>query len=231
MAAAVGAALARMDQANIYPALPTLYEGQRQALPLTVLYHPHCILVDRFARRFLNEGSPNVSAALDTRDPPTGLPIHLPAWQIFDARYARRNRVIMRYARRDRHWLRQAGRLADLARLIALDPAALTVTVERFNGFARAGRDLDFNRGETAWERFYTATRAGRTATAPLASSSRRLSMPRPISARSSPPRAALAPMRAGKCCARTAAASRASIAPASPWPTRSAPRPSAPAP
>jgi 3-oxosteroid 1-dehydrogenase len=79
MAAAVGAALARMDQANIYPALPTVYEGQRQALPLTVLYHPHCILVDRLAQRFVNEGSPNVGAVLDSRDPDTGRPVHLPA--------------------------------------------------------------------------------------------------------------------------------------------------------
>jgi len=156
MAAAVGAALARMDQANIYPALPTVYEGRRQALPLTVLYHPHCILVNRLAQRFLNEGSPNVGAVLDARDPATGLPIHLPAWQIFDARYARRNRLIMRYARRDRSWLRQADKLADLAHLIGLDPTALAATVERFNGFARAGRDADFNRGETPWEKFHT---------------------------------------------------------------------------
>src|SRR5215813_13773345 len=115
MAAAVGAALARMDQANIYPALPTVYEGRRQALPLTVLYHAHCILVNRLGSRFVNEGSPNVGAVLDMRDPATGLPVHLPAWQIFDARYARDNRVVMRYARRDRRWLRRADSLADLA--------------------------------------------------------------------------------------------------------------------
>jgi 3-oxosteroid 1-dehydrogenase len=81
---------------------------------------------------------------------------HLPAWQVFNAQYARHNPMIMRYARRDGRWLRQASRLADLAALIALDAAALAATVERFNGFARAGRDLDFNRGETAWEKFHT---------------------------------------------------------------------------
>ena len=156
MAADVGAALARMDQANIYPALPTRYEGQRQALPLTVLYHPHCVLVNRLARRFVNEGDPNVGVALDSRDPATGRPVHLPAWQVFDSQYARRNRVVMRYAGRDAGWLRQAGTLDELARRVDLDPAALTATVARFNGFAQAGRDLDFKRGETAWEQFYT---------------------------------------------------------------------------
>jgi 3-oxosteroid 1-dehydrogenase len=38
-----------------------------------------------------------------------------------------------------------------LARQLRIDPNALEQTVERFNGFARAGRDLDFKRGELAW--------------------------------------------------------------------------------
>jgi len=156
LAAAVGAQLARMDQANIYPVLPTTYEGRRHALPLTVLYHPHCILVNRQGRRFVNEGSPNVGAVLDERDPATGLPVHLPAWQIFDARYARHNRLIMRYGRRDPGWFQRAGSLAGLAGRIDLDPAALEETVARFNGLVRDGVDADFHRGETAWEKFHT---------------------------------------------------------------------------
>jgi 3-oxosteroid 1-dehydrogenase len=156
MAASVGAELARMDQANIYPVVPTIYEGRRQGLPLTVLYHPHCILVNRRGRRFVNEGSPNVGAALDERDPANGLPVHLPAWQIFDTEYARHNRLIMRYGRRDPGWFHRAGTLADLARRIDLDPAVLMETVGRFNGFARDGVDADFHRGETAWEKFHT---------------------------------------------------------------------------
>jgi 3-oxosteroid 1-dehydrogenase len=156
MAAALGARLERMDQANIYPAVPTVYEGRRQALPITVLYHPHCILVNRRGERFVNEGSPNVGAVLDERDPVTHLPRHLPAWQIFDARYAKQNGLVMRYGRRDGNWFRSAPTLADLARRIDLDPGALAATVERFNGFVRAGRDDDFRRGETAWEMFYT---------------------------------------------------------------------------
>jgi len=54
MAQAVGAQLARMDQANIYPSLATTYEGQPQAMPLNELHHPHCILVNRRGQRFVN---------------------------------------------------------------------------------------------------------------------------------------------------------------------------------
>jgi 3-oxosteroid 1-dehydrogenase len=156
MAAAVGAKLARMDQANIFPSAPTRYEGERQALPFTELYFPHCILVDRSGRRFTNEGGPNVGVDLDRRDPATGLPIHLPAWRIFDARYARLNPYGMRLARREPGYLHRAGDIATLAARVGLDPAALQETVARFNGFVRAGADADFARGETAWEKFYT---------------------------------------------------------------------------
>ena len=156
MAEAVGAQLARMDQANIYAVTNTVYEGERHALPLNELYKPHCILVDRAGRRFVNEGDPNVGVALDRRDPATGAPAHLPCWRIFDARYAAGNRLAMWLGWRDPSWFRKADSLEALARLIDLDPASLAATVARFNGFARAGRDDDFRRGETAWEMFYT---------------------------------------------------------------------------
>lgn len=156
MAASLGAAMDHMDQANIYPSTVTTYEGRYQAMPLNELHQPHCILVNRHGRRFTSEGNPNMGVALDARDPATGEPIHIPAWRIFDARAARASRVQMWLARSDPGWFRQADSLEDLARRIGLDPSALTATVERFNGFVRAGRDTDFQRGESAWERFHT---------------------------------------------------------------------------
>jgi len=156
MAADVGAELARMDQANIYGCTVTTYEGERHGLPLNELYSAHCLLVNRHGERFVNEGDPNVGVTLDTRDPATGEPIHLPCWRIFDAQYAAQNPVTMWFARRDAGWLRKSPSLVELARSIDLDPATLQATVERFNGFVRDGKDRDFNRGETAWEMFNT---------------------------------------------------------------------------
>lgn len=43
-------------------------------------------------------------------------------------------------------WIKQAATLADLARAVGLDPAALTATVERWNAQVRAGADADFGR-------------------------------------------------------------------------------------
>jgi len=156
MAAAAGAKLDRMDEALIYCCLPIRYEGQRHAVPITDVYSPHGILVNRTGRRFLNEGRPNLGVAIDERDPATGLPVHLPVWRVFDARYARRNPVAMLLGRLDRGWLRRAPSIAALAGMIGLDPAVLAEAVERFNGFARRGIDEDFHRGETVWEKFNT---------------------------------------------------------------------------
>jgi 3-oxosteroid 1-dehydrogenase len=36
-----------------------------------------------------------------------------------------------------------------------MDPARLRATVDRFNGFARAGVDGDFGRGNSAYDRYY----------------------------------------------------------------------------
>ena len=126
------------------------------AVPITDVYSPHGILVNRTGRRFMNEGRPNLGVVIDERDPATGLPVHLPVWRIFDARYARRNPVAMLLGRMDHGWLRKAGSVAELAALIHLDPGVLTETVERFNQSARRGSDEDFHRGETAWEKFNT---------------------------------------------------------------------------
>jgi 3-oxosteroid 1-dehydrogenase len=156
MAEAAGAHLDHMDQANIFPVVPTPYEGRRQGFPLTEIYNPHCILVGPDGRRFVNEGDPNVGVALNARDANTGRMAHLPAWKVFDKTFTRKNAMAMRMWKRDGQDLRVAGSIEALARLIDVDAKALVETVRRFNGFVEKGQDEDFHRGETVWERYYT---------------------------------------------------------------------------
>jgi 3-oxosteroid 1-dehydrogenase len=152
MAVDAGAALARMDQANVFPATVTLYEGEPHAFPLNELSPPHCILVNRHGRRFVNEGAPNPGVALDARDA-AGRPAHLPVWRIFDAQFAARNPLAMWLGRRQGDWFRQAPTIPALAQAIGLDPDALAGTVARFNRHVANSKDEDFGRGETAWEK------------------------------------------------------------------------------
>jgi len=157
MAAEAGALIERMDQANIAPATFTTYEGRRHAQPLYETYSPHCILVNRHGERFVSEGSPALGAAIDARDA-AGRHKHLPVWRIFDVRY--RNPLSAYYAAKDAAFIRRAPTIEALATKIGLDPAALASAVARFNAWSGEGVDRDFHRGETAWERYYTADKA-----------------------------------------------------------------------
>ncbi|MBT3311577.1 MAG: FAD-binding protein [Desulfobacterales bacterium] len=50
-------------------------------------------------------------------------------------------------------WIESAKTLKGLAEKLNIDSDQLEKTVEKFNGFAREGKDPDFNRGETAYDR------------------------------------------------------------------------------
>jgi len=151
MAEVVGAKLDRMDQALIYPTKEVIYEGRSHGAPTADLKLPHIILVNRRGKRFVNEVQVNIGLAFEARDPATGQPIHLPAWRIFDAQYAGKYRHALP-ARRKPPRFYQAATLTALAAAIAVDADGLAATVERFNRFARSGRDEDFGRGSHLWD-------------------------------------------------------------------------------
>ncbi|WP_137390681.1 FAD-dependent oxidoreductase [Rhodoligotrophos defluvii] len=154
LAQQAGALLERMDQANIYPTLPTRYEGRLHGIPLTFQTEPHAIIVGRHGRRFVSEYDYNIGEALDQRDPETGEPLHLPAWLIGDKRFLGRSWPFIWYARKDPKCLIKARSLDELAAKAGLPADVLKETVARFNRFCQQGRDEDFHRGESSWEQY-----------------------------------------------------------------------------
>lgn len=146
MAEAVGAELARMDQANIAPAIPARVRGLD--LPLGTFHHrePSALLVGRDGRRFVNEYLFNLGEVLLQRDPATGAFVHLPAWLVADAALLRASPVMNHFLRADPAFVRRAGDIDGLAAQIGVPGDALRATVLRFNGFAAAGTDPDFGR-------------------------------------------------------------------------------------
>jgi 3-oxosteroid 1-dehydrogenase len=152
MAAAVGARLDRMDQALIFGTTPFVYEGRLQGSPASDYLLPHSMIVNRHGRRFVNEKQTNIGLAFAERDPATGVPVHLPAFRIYDGQFAAK----YPHALPDRRiaGLRYVDRtLEGLARQIGVDGAGLVATARRFSDFARAGKDEDFGRGESLWDR------------------------------------------------------------------------------
>ncbi|HXZ65673.1 MAG TPA: 3-oxosteroid 1-dehydrogenase [Streptosporangiaceae bacterium] len=156
---AAGGALALMDDAWWGPSIP-LTGGPVFCLAERSL--PGSIFVNAAGERFMNEAAPYVDAVHTMYDRHTDDNPHIPCWMITDQRY--RNRYVFTGVppRKPlpRRWYRagavfRAGSLAELAGQIGVSADGLAKTVDRFNDFARTGRDADFGRGESAYDRYY----------------------------------------------------------------------------
>ncbi len=160
---AAGGAVAFMDDAWWGPSIP-LPGGPWFCLAERSL--PGSIMVNMRGRRFVNESAPYVEATHAMYGGEfgqgTGPAENVPAWLVFDQRY--RNRYMFaglgpRQAL-PRRWfdhgcLVRGRTLAELAEKMDVPADVLNRTVERFNGFARTGRDTDFGRGESAYDHYY----------------------------------------------------------------------------
>jgi 3-oxosteroid 1-dehydrogenase len=155
----LGAATALMDDAWWGPSIP-LPRGPYFCLAERNL--PGCVMVNGAGRRFVNESAPYVDAVHAMYDANTADNPHIPAWLVFDQRYRDRYVFAGLPPRRPlpRRWYAagavfRAPDLGKLAAAIGVDPDGLAQTVARFNEFARTGRDEDFSRGESAYDRYY----------------------------------------------------------------------------
>jgi len=154
-----GAALDLMDDAWWGPSIP-LTSGPFFCLSERSL--PGCILVNGDGRRFVNEAAPYVDAVHAMYEGHTEASPHIPAWLILDQRY-RNSYVFAGMPPRKplpRRWYAagaasRAETLAALATQVKISAHGLEETVERFNGFARSGKDADFGRGDSAYDRYY----------------------------------------------------------------------------
>ncbi|MBF9033955.1 FAD-dependent oxidoreductase [Rhodobacterales bacterium HKCCE2091] len=145
MAEAVGAAMARMDQANIAPALPARLSGID--LPIGTFHHrePGAILVGPDGKRFVNEYAFNLGEILCEREA-DGRPAHLPCWMIADRATLTRAPVLRHFLRRRPEWAHHGQDATELAARIGLDAKVLAATLDRFSANAKAGTDPDFGR-------------------------------------------------------------------------------------
>lgn len=119
---------------------------------------PHMILVDQDGERFGNEAGSymELGQRLYARHAQGGRGI--PAWAIIESRH--RDRYVWGTVLGatpqswfDSGYMKRASSLEELAQKCGIDPERLRNTVERFNGFCRAGVDEDFGRGGKQFDR------------------------------------------------------------------------------
>ena len=150
---AAGADTALMDDAWWGPTIP-LPNGPWFCLAERNL--PGSIIVNQAGLRYMNEALPYVEAVHAMYDGEATGVGHVPSWMVVDQRY--RNRYLFAGlsprqpfpGRWYKHGtVRKAATIEALAAEIDVPAEALKATLERFNGFARAGVDADFHRGES----------------------------------------------------------------------------------
>lgn len=160
---AIGAATALMDDAWWGPCF--IDSKGTSNFMLWERSFPYGIIVDSSGKRFMNESASYVDCGhwMYARHPQVPA---IPAFLIADARHRKfypfgsgmlpGNTPKEAYAS---GFMVKADSLAELARALKVDPTNLEQTVQRFNEFARTGKDLDFHRGDSAYDRVYSDPR------------------------------------------------------------------------
>jgi 3-oxosteroid 1-dehydrogenase len=126
---------------------------------------PGLVIVNKAGKRFQNEAAPYLESGLafyqaNNPEAPT-----IPGFVVFDAVFRKKfpfGPIAPGYSMPDaalskRIWsvMVKADTIEELAQKIGVDAKNLADTIKRNNEFARTGKDLDFQRGESYYDRYY----------------------------------------------------------------------------
>lgn len=156
-----GAALTLMDQSWWFPSIPSPEKGATPSVMLAERSLPGSMIVDSTGHRFFNESSDYMNAGQIILGLKDDAKSHLPVWMIFDQKY--RNSYVfgggvMPRMKLPKAWYdagiaHKGNSIKDLAHKLGMP--GLPDGVARFNSLAAQGHDDDFQRGQSAYDRYY----------------------------------------------------------------------------
>ncbi|MET9487982.1 3-oxosteroid 1-dehydrogenase [Nocardia sp. NPDC006630] len=157
----IGAAVDLMDDAWWGPSVRSP-EGRPPFFCLAERSQPGAIMVNNNGERFVNESAPYVNVVHKMYEDEAAGTGSIPAHFIFDQNFRDRYLFLGNFPKRplpqayfDKGIIKQADTLEELAAKLGVPADKLTATVQRFNGFAANGRDEDYLRGDSAYDRYY----------------------------------------------------------------------------
>jgi 3-oxosteroid 1-dehydrogenase len=122
---------------------------------------PGCIIVNKKGKRFANEAAPYIDVVKSQYANHFKDGGAIPAYFIMDHRFRSKYPAgpMMPMSTPKKFiasgYLKVADTLERLAEKCGIDPQGLAAEVKKFNGYASAGKDLDYGKGDTAIDRFY----------------------------------------------------------------------------
>jgi 3-oxosteroid 1-dehydrogenase len=155
----VGAATALMDDAWWGPCFIDS-KGVSQFM-LWERSNPFGFIVDKSGKRFMNESASYVDCGHWQYERNQKVPA-IPAWLIMDSRHRKYYLFGMMppgmtpKAVFESGMMVKANTLEELAQACGIDAKGLGETAARFKEFAASGKDLDFHRGDSAYDRVYS---------------------------------------------------------------------------
>lgn len=131
---------------------------------------PGQIIVNAQGARFGNEALPYLEAGEAMYHPVKGGGPSVPSYIVFDADFRRKYPLgcfgpstVFPDEKLPPQWegtvYFKANTLEELAKKASIDPAGLLETVRKNNAYAITGKDLDFQRGDSAYDRYYADKR------------------------------------------------------------------------
>ncbi len=156
----IGAAVEFMDDAWWMPT--ALAPGED--MPMVIVPErslPGSIMVNARGKRFTNEAGPYIDVVKDQYASYSQGCGAIPAYLIMDKRFRSRYPTSpmlpmitpRKYIRSG--YLKMANTIEELAEQCGIDPQGLVAEIKKFNHYATSGRDLDFNRGDSAIDCYY----------------------------------------------------------------------------
>jgi 3-oxosteroid 1-dehydrogenase len=154
----MGAAVALMDHSIFQPGvnLPgEVVEGGKPFYRPFIYGYPFMIMVNRHGKRCCNETFyPDMGRAFLAYDRMSGEFSNVPIFWICDQAFRDIFPVFnVKRGTELKEWMKRGDTLPELAETLGIPGANLVETVERFNRFANEGKDPDFHRGESTYDR------------------------------------------------------------------------------